>query len=399
MTCHDAREQLSALLDDALAASERGAVETHLATCAECRRELTRLRETVALLERLPPVHAPAGFVDRVMAQTSRSSWRRRLRDALFLPLRVKLPLEAAALLLVSVSALYVYQRTPEVQHVARQEARESAPVPTAAESTPPKTLEPKRVPAAPQGAREEPSQAPPDTPPPVAPGQPGPAAQAFRAAPTVRREAGSEAKPQPAPPVKPQLKKEAPAARQPDAVATTSSSAGTEGATVPTGPRPARDTVGSRPPEAAAPVASAPPSAGAAPALEARSRADSGTAAAPPAAPPAESPTGAAVAGATSRSAARLTRAVDASGRLTVSARGPAEAAIDALLQRLGATRVARRLEGEQRLVVIDVLVPGARYPELVEGLGRIGRWVMDHEPRALPAEVRVEVALTVEP
>jgi hypothetical protein len=95
----------------------------------------------------------------------------------------------------------------------------------------------------------------------------------------------------------------------------------------------------------------------------------------------------------------ARLTRAVDASGRLAVSAREPAEAAIDALLKRLGATRVARRLEGEQRLVVIDVLVPGARYPELVEGLGRIGRWVTDHEPRALPAEVRVEVALTAEP
>src|SRR4029453_2732251 len=45
MTCHDAREQLSALIDEALGAEERGAVEGHLATCAECRRELERLRD------------------------------------------------------------------------------------------------------------------------------------------------------------------------------------------------------------------------------------------------------------------------------------------------------------------------------------------------------------------
>ena len=398
MTCHDVREQLSALLDNALLAPEREAVETHLAACGECRLELTRLRETVTLLGRLPPVHAPVGFVDRVMARTSRSSWRRRLLDALFLPLRVKLPLEATALLLVGVSALYVYQRTPEVQHLARQEARESEAVPPALESTSTRTVEPKGVPVASEGVREESSQARPDTLPPVAsgqPGQPGPAAQAFQTAPTERLEAGSDAKPRPAP----QLKKEASAERRPDAYGATSSSAGTEGTTPSAESRPSRDAIGTRPPAAAPPVGSAPPSALVAPAPEARGRADSGTAAAPPAAPATESPTGAAVVGATSRSMARLTRAVDASGRLAVSAREPAEAAIDALLERLGATRVARRLEGEQRLVVIDVLVPGARYPELVEGLGRIGRWVTDHEPRALPAEVRVEVALTAEP
>jgi hypothetical protein len=81
------------------------------------------------------------------------------------------------------------------------------------------------------------------------------------------------------------------------------------------------------------------------------------------------------------------------------VTARAPAEAALDALLGRLGATRVERRPENDPSMVVIEVLVPGARYPELVEGLGRIGRWVTDHEPATLAGQVRVEVALTVEP
>ena len=91
--------------------------------------------------------------------------------------------------------------------------------------------------------------------------------------------------------------------------------------------------------------------------------------------------------------------RASDASGRLAVPARDPAEVALDALLSRLGATRVARRLEGRQGLVLVDVVVAAARYHELIEGLGQIGRWTTEHEPKTLRLEVRLEVAVTVEP
>ena len=90
--------------------------------------------------------------------------------------------------------------------------------------------------------------------------------------------------------------------------------------------------------------------------------------------------------------------RASDASGRLVVSAPEPAEIALDALLGRLGGTRVARRLEGPQKLILVDVIVTAARYPELLEGLGKIGRWTIEHEPKTLPSQVRVEVAVTVE-
>ena len=67
MTCHDARERLSAYLDDALAPDERRDVAAHLEGCAECRRELARLDATVALLRRVEPARAPVGFVDRVV--------------------------------------------------------------------------------------------------------------------------------------------------------------------------------------------------------------------------------------------------------------------------------------------------------------------------------------------
>ena len=75
MTCSEVRELLSALVDEAVSVAERRAIEAHLATCAECRQELAELRETVSLLKRLPPVHAPAGFVDRVVETAYRPSW------------------------------------------------------------------------------------------------------------------------------------------------------------------------------------------------------------------------------------------------------------------------------------------------------------------------------------
>jgi len=61
MTCHEARELFSALIDDALGGKERAVLDAHLATCADCGRELQRFRDTVALLRAVEPARAPAG--------------------------------------------------------------------------------------------------------------------------------------------------------------------------------------------------------------------------------------------------------------------------------------------------------------------------------------------------
>jgi hypothetical protein len=438
VTCHDAREQLSALLDDALPVPDRQALEAHLSVCAECRRELEQLQTTMALLGRLPPVHAPAGFVDRVMAEAYRPSQPRRLLDALFRPLRVKLPIEAAAVLLVGVSALYVYQRAPEVQRLARQETRESPPPSTV---TPP----PAAVPPAPevqQFARQEARESPRPstvTPPPAgappaagAGGEPSrfrDQASVTKGAPVEEGAAGEEARQAPpaaalsAPPaptspparggdvreapaarsepslksnLEPKFEKEAQVERRPDAGGGAGTPSGMGKVAQSADPSPSRDAARAQAATTPSPAEKAAPSV-AAPAPEARARAG-GVASAPPAAPTTEGAPGDALSSAKSRSAARLMRAVDASGRLAVPAREPAEAALDGLLRRLGAARVARRLEG-QGMVLIDVVVPAARYRELIEGLGHIGRWTPEHEAKTLPPEVRVEVAVTVEP
>jgi hypothetical protein len=141
MTHDEARELFTARIDDALAADERARLERHLAGCADCRRELERLERTVALLHQARPVHAPAGFVERVAAAVRPAPPRRRLVHALFRPLPVKLPLHAAALVLVAITATWLL-RTPH-------EAGRAALAPATPAS------EPSTAPPPPQGRSE----------------------------------------------------------------------------------------------------------------------------------------------------------------------------------------------------------------------------------------------------
>ena len=83
MSCHDARERLSELIDDALDPGTRAAVDAHVSGCPECRRELDRLERTVVLLRAVEPVRAPVGFVDRVVAAAKPVPWYRRVRERL----------------------------------------------------------------------------------------------------------------------------------------------------------------------------------------------------------------------------------------------------------------------------------------------------------------------------
>ena len=126
MTCDETRELCSAYLDEALAPDERRLVDAHLAGCAECRRELEALARHVALLQRVEPARAPRGLRGPRGGRGAAPPWYRRAADAVLLPLAVKLPLEAAAVVMVALLAVYLFERTPELQ----QAAREVAPAP-----------------------------------------------------------------------------------------------------------------------------------------------------------------------------------------------------------------------------------------------------------------------------
>lgn len=74
---HIEPELLSAYLDNEVGEEERRAIEAHLRTCAECRRELAELRWTTSLLSQLPEVREPRPFyVRRTDLEPARPRWQ-----------------------------------------------------------------------------------------------------------------------------------------------------------------------------------------------------------------------------------------------------------------------------------------------------------------------------------
>jgi hypothetical protein len=402
MNCTDAREQFSGLIDDALSADECAALAAHLAECADCQRELARLRSTVTLLSRVEPPRAPAGFADRVLARAQPVSWRRRLAERLFLPLSVKLPAEAAALFLVAGLAIYVFQRTPELQQAAHREspppvegrsATAQAPAPSAAR--PPESVQLKSArgsapsPAWPRVttlSRGIPPTAPSSSAPPRSPDTGARRDESRPEAEATRREATGElasrptAGPDAQPPVESKSKTEAPSggglpapaedrAKQTTAPASPSAPGG--------GSSTAVQTHSGQPKSATAPTlepAVTPPRP--APAQE---RADSALRAQ-------QAPLG-------PRTASNAAPAAEVTGRLTVKDRSSAESALAALLTETRGTLVSRR--DEPGGAVIELVVPRAGYARFSDGLERIGHWQREGEPATLPADVRITLRL----
>jgi hypothetical protein len=179
MTCDDNRALFSDVADARLAPGEQAAWDAHLATCADCRREWAGFQRTLGLLQGLPRHRAPDGFVDRVMTAAYPQPWARRLARRLFVPLRVKLPLEAAALALLTVTGVYLVQRTPEMQQAMHDAAAPSSPPPVPAApsapavTTPLPPAAPAELPAAPAPSPASPA------PPPAASRKDGPQAPA----------------------------------------------------------------------------------------------------------------------------------------------------------------------------------------------------------------------------
>jgi hypothetical protein len=182
MTCDDIRALFSDVVDARLTPGEQAAWDAHRVTCADCRREWASFQRTLGLLQGLPRHRAPDGFVDRVMTAAYPQPWARRLARRLFVPLRVKVPLEAAALALLAVTGVYLVQRTPEMQQ-AMAPAVTTPPPPTAPVPSP---VAPAQSPASP-------------APPPAASRKDGPQAPATQA-PQSPEPRTREAAPAPAP-------------------------------------------------------------------------------------------------------------------------------------------------------------------------------------------------------
>ena len=117
MQCEEIKIHLSAYLEDEVEPGERRAIEEHLPECARCQHELELLRRTVSALQSLKEIDVPAQLTASIQAgiEARETSWWRNITSRLFFPLHIKLPLEAMALVLVALGAVYLYRSTPEM--------------------------------------------------------------------------------------------------------------------------------------------------------------------------------------------------------------------------------------------------------------------------------------------
>ncbi|MGD0266057.1 MAG: tetratricopeptide repeat protein [Candidatus Methylomirabilota bacterium] len=139
MRCDEARRVFSELYDEALSGAPLVTVTQHLASCPACRAEWANFRKAMQAVADLGTAEPSPGFAARVRRRLEAPSrWRRVLRW-IFLPLHVKVPIQAAAVLLLAFAGLLLYQRSPELR----------------------RAIEPSQIPSPPV-AREAPAPAPP---------------------------------------------------------------------------------------------------------------------------------------------------------------------------------------------------------------------------------------------
>jgi hypothetical protein len=104
------KKKLSEYLDGELEAEEKAYVEEHLASCEDCSATLAELKKTLQHMSALDEVEPPPWFAEKVMQRVREEAEKESFFRKLFYPLRIKLPLEALALVLVAVVAYYAVE-------------------------------------------------------------------------------------------------------------------------------------------------------------------------------------------------------------------------------------------------------------------------------------------------
>lgn len=108
MDCSRIKELLSEYADQALDLNTNEIVREHLSSCKACSEELAALRNCVKNISSLQQVKVPEDFLQKVHERIERRFEFEKIIRRLFVPLKVKIPLEFAGVLAVVVLVIAV---------------------------------------------------------------------------------------------------------------------------------------------------------------------------------------------------------------------------------------------------------------------------------------------------
>ena len=157
MECLTVQERLPSFIEDTIPPGEKAVVAEHLRSCRQCSAALADLEKTIHYLKDLEEVEPPPWLTRKVMTKIrEEASPKKGLLRRLFYPMHIKLPVEAAAAVLIIGLALYVHRDIqPEIK-LAEAPAEKAAPQPLLSERDhPPADKEDKPIPLSPQSGRE----------------------------------------------------------------------------------------------------------------------------------------------------------------------------------------------------------------------------------------------------
>lgn len=102
MNCERIQNLLSEYLEGTLSGNDQAGVTDHLRACLPCRTAQDELKETLQLFRSLPPIQAPPELLEGVRSRIAlEEAPATPLWKKLFLPAHIKVPLEAAAAVLL----------------------------------------------------------------------------------------------------------------------------------------------------------------------------------------------------------------------------------------------------------------------------------------------------------
>jgi Predicted integral membrane protein (DUF2275)/Putative zinc-finger len=109
MNCKDVENYLPLYEDNLLSGAEKKAVEQHLKSCSKCAKALAQLKKTGRLVEGLEEVEPPPWFKQKIMSRVREEAEKKSLVKKWFYPLRIKIPVQIMATIVIAVLAVYIY--------------------------------------------------------------------------------------------------------------------------------------------------------------------------------------------------------------------------------------------------------------------------------------------------
>lgn len=113
MNCKEIRKYFSAYIDGDISDEIADRIGEHVKKCEACMHELERLKDVVSGLRSMEELEAPPDLLVKVREKIDKQSVLRRFGTFLFVPWRVKIPVEAVSLGLILFLFAYVFQFMP----------------------------------------------------------------------------------------------------------------------------------------------------------------------------------------------------------------------------------------------------------------------------------------------